>query len=332
MKKNVAIVWGGYSSESVVSEKSAAGIYSFLKNENYNLFMVKIDRSSWTVDYQGEEVAVNKNDFSFVAEGTTTQFDFAYITIHGTPGEDGVLQGYFDMLGIPYSNCGVLASSLTFNKFICNNFLKNFGIDVAESMMLRANDAYQPDQIIRRLGLPLFVKPNLGGSSFATTKVKEITELEPAIREAFQEAPEVMIEQFIGGTEVTCGCYESEKGIIALPLTEVVTSNEFFDYDAKYNGQVEEITPARIPDALTLAIQKETKEIYQLIGAKGIIRADYIIQDNKPVLLEVNTTPGMTGTSFIPQQVEAAGLSMPNVLTEIIEMEYNKIHDKDNNA
>ncbi len=329
MKKNVAIVWGGYSSESVVSEKSAAGIYSFIDKEKYNLYKVKIDREAWEVAYRGDRLPINKNDFSFVADGETTRFDFAYITIHGTPGEDGTLQGYFDMLGIPYSNCGVLASALTFNKFICNNFLKNFGIKVADSIVLRRDDTYREEEVISKLGLPLFVKPNLGGSSFATNKVKERSELNGAIREAFQEAPEVIIEQFIRGTEVTCGCFETGNELVVLPLTEVVTHNEFFDYDAKYNGQVEEITPARIPAAIALAIQEETKEIYRLVDAKGIIRADYILQGDTPVLLEVNTTPGMTATSFIPQQVEAAGMTMADVLSGIIETEYKKLNKKE---
>ncbi len=328
MRKKVAIVWGGYSSESIVSEKSAAGLFSFIDKERYNLFKVKIDRQAWVVEHEGKQIPIDKNDFSFSVNGQAVQFDFAYVTIHGTPGEDGVLQGYFDMLGIPYSNCGVLASALTFNKFICNNFLKSFGIKVADSMLLRKNDPYVPDNIIQQLGLPVFVKPNLGGSSFATTKVKTISELEGAISEAFIEAPEVIVESFIAGTEVTCGCYETEKGIVVLPITEVVTSNDFFDYDAKYNGQVEEITPARIPDQIALAIHKETKDIYRLIDAKGIIRVDYIIKAGVPFLLEVNTTPGMTSTSFIPQQVAAAGLSMTDVLSDIIEKEYNELSNK----
>jgi D-alanine-D-alanine ligase len=326
MKKNVAIVWGGYSSEIVISEKSAAGIYTFLDTGKYTLFKVKIDRHTWEVEHQGNRFPVNKNDFSFVVNGITIRFDFAYITIHGTPGEDGVLQGYFDMLGIPYSNCGVLTSALTFNKFTCNNFLKSFGVKVAPSIVLRGTDTYTPEQIAAELELPVFVKPNSGGSSFATTKVTTINEMKGAIEEAFTEAPEVIIEQFIAGTEVTCGCYDAGKGIIALPLTEVIPANEFFDFDAKYNGQVEEITPARIPAPIALAIQEETKKIYRLLGAKGIIRADYILQDEEPFLLEVNTTPGMTGTSFIPQQVAAAGLSMGEVLSDIIETEYAKIH------
>ena len=324
MKKNIAIVWGGYSSESVISEKSAAGIYSFMDKEKYNVYKVRINRTSWEVEDRGSSFAVDKNNFSFTdGDGRNIGFDFAYITIHGTPGEDGTLQGYFDMLGIPYSNCGVLASSLTFNKFICNHFLKNFDIEVAKSILLRKNDAWQSDKMTASLGLPLFVKPNLGGSSFATTKVKESAQLDKAIEEAFGEAPEVIIESFLQGTEVTCGCFETKKGMTVLPLTEVVTTNEFFDFDAKYNGQVEEITPARLPDEITMTIQQETKRIYHLIGAKGIIRVDYILTGNRPVLLEVNTTPGMTATSFIPQQVRAAGLSMTDVITEIIETALN---------
>src|SRR5690554_5927710 len=220
MKKNIAIIWGGYSSEKIVSEMSAAGISSFIDKEKYNIFRVMIDRERWEVDYYGTTIPLNKNDFSFVAGNQHILFDFAYITIHGTPGEDGVLQGYFDMLSIPYSNCGVLASALTFNKFICNNFLKNFGVEVAESLVLRENDPYHPEEIIAKLGLPVFVKPNMGGSSFATNKVKAATELQGAIEEALQEAPEVIIERFIAGTEVTCGCFESDEGLVALPLTE----------------------------------------------------------------------------------------------------------------
>lgn len=327
MKKNIAIIWGGYSSEIVISEKSAAGIYSFIDKEKYNVYKVRIDRASWEVEDRSRFYPVDKNNFSFT-NGDDRQiiFDFTYITIHGTPGEDGTLQGYFDMLGIPYSNCGVLASALTFNKFICNSFLKNFGIEVANSILLRKNDSYTSDEIISGLGLPLFVKPNLGGSSFATTKVKESSQLENAIEEAFREAPEVIIESFLQGREVTCGCFKTDQGMTVLPLTEVVTSNEFFDFDAKYNGQVEEITPARIPEEITAVIQQETERIYRLIGAKGIIRVDYIlIGDNKPVLLEVNTTPGMTTTSFIPQQVHAAKLSMTDIITEIIETELKQI-------
>jgi len=325
MKKNIAIIWGGYSSEKEVSERSAQGIYSFIDKDKYNLYKVKIDKEVWVAEQMNETFPIDKNDFSFTADGTKILFDFAYITIHGTPGEDGVLQGYLDMLDIPYSNCGVLASALTFSKFTCNNFLKSFGFNVAGSVILRLNDSYNTEAIVKKLGLPVFVKPNIGGSSFATTKVKEVSHLQNAIDAAFGEASEVMVESFISGTEVTCGCYRAGKGFQYLPLTEVVTKNEFFDYNAKYKGEVEEITPARIPDDVAKQIQEQTEQIYHLIGAKGIIRADYIISGGVPVLLEVNTTPGMTETSFIPQQVRAAGLNIADVMTDIIEYEYNRI-------
>ncbi len=325
MKKNIAIVWGGYSSEKEVSEKSAAGIYSFMDKGKYEVYKVKIDKESWSAEYRNNAYPIDKNDFSFTADGRKITFDFAYITIHGTPGEDGTLQGYFDMLRIPYSNSGVLASALTFNKFICNHFLKSFGIKVAQSILLKKDSSFNPNEIVSRLGLPVFVKPNAGGSSFATTKVKETSQLEKAVSDAFRESSEVIIERFVAGTEVTCGCYKIRQGIHVLPLTEVVTHNEFFDYEAKYNGRVEEITPARISDEMTKKIWEETISIYDWVGAKGIIRADYIISNETPVLLEVNTTPGMTATSFIPQQVAAANLSMTDVLSEIIEYEYSKV-------
>lgn len=325
IRKNIAVVWGGYSSERGVSEKSAQGIYNFLDKSKYNVIKVDINEQEWEAQYNNINYPINKNDFSFKSEEQHIQFDFAYIIIHGTPGEDGPLQGYFDMLGIPYSSSGLLACALTFNKFTCNNFLKSFGFKVADSILVRENETYNSEEIIKRLKLPLFVKPNVGGSSFATTKVKGHDQLKPAINEAFTEAPEVLIESFIDGVEVTCGCFKTQIGKTILPITEVVTHNEFFDYEAKYEGQVEEITPARISRELTTQVQQFTSQIYDLVGAKGIVRADYIICNNEPVLLEINTVPGMTETSFIPQQVEAANLSMTQVLSEIIEYEYNKL-------
>jgi D-alanine-D-alanine ligase len=325
MKKNIAIVWGGYSSEIVVSEKSMAGIYSFLDQNLYNVYKVKIDKSGWTSEIEGKVYPVDKNDFSIVRDQERIKIDFAYITIHGIPGEDGHLQGYLDMLDIPYSTCGLMASALTFNKFICNNFLKNFGFTIAKSIYLSKDSKYSVNNIVESLGLPVFVKPNTGGSSFATTKVKSSDKMQDAIDAAFAEASDVIIESFIQGREVTCGCYKTTEREVLLPLTEVITQNEFFDYNAKYMGEVEEITPANLPADLTKSIQKMTSQIYDLVGAKGLIRADFIISDNIPYLLEVNTTPGMTSTSFIPQQVKAAGMSMTDVLTEIIENEYKKI-------
>lgn len=325
IKKNIAVVWGGYSSERGVSEKSAQGIYNFLDKSKYNVIKVDINEQEWEAEYNNITYTINKNDFSFKTEEQHIQFDFAYIIIHGTPGEDGPLQGYFDMLGIPYSSSGLLACALTFNKFTCNNFLRSFGFKVADSILIKENETYNSEEIIKQLKLPLFVKPNVGGSSFATTKVKKNDQLRPAIIEAFTEASEVIIESFIDGVEVTCGCFKTQVGKTILPITEVVTHNEFFDYEAKYEGQVEEITPARISIELTNQIQELTSKIYDLVGAKGIARADYIICNNEPVLLEINTVPGMTETSFIPQQVEAANLNMAQVLSEIIEYEYNKL-------
>jgi len=326
MKKNIALVWGGYSSEIIVSEKSMAGIYSFMDKDKYNVYKVRIDKKSWSVDIDGNIYPVDKNDFSFYQPETNTKvnFDFAYITIHGTPGEDGRLQGYLDMLDIPYSSCGMMASALTFNKYICNKFLKNFGIRIADSYILRENKNYNPEEIVKELKLPIFVKPNIGGSSFATTKVKSLQDLTAAIDTAFGEASEVIIESFIKGREVTCGCYKTKKRSVALPITEVVTANEFFDYKAKYEGEVQEITPADLTDELTNKIQNLSLKIYDLIGAKGFARIDYIIpEDGNPFMLEVNTTPGMTFTSFVPQQVAAAGMNMTDVLNEIIENEFN---------
>lgn len=323
-KKNIAIVAGGYSSEIVISLKSAEGIYSFISKDRYNLFIVLITRDKWVVQLEDKtEIPLNKNDFSFVRNGELVQFDFAYITIHGTPGENGLLQGYFDMLNIPYSCCGVLAASLTFNKYFCNRYLKGFGIKVAKSICLRSKGEKDVTSIIEELGLPVFVKPNDGGSSFATTKVTTENQLQPAIEEAFNEGKEVMVESFMPGTEVTCGCYKIKDKMAVFPITEVVSKNEFFDVDAKYNpASVEEITPARISEALTKEIQTLTSQIYHILNAKGIIRVDYIISNEGEVrMLEVNTTPGMTATSFIPQQVRAAGLNIQDVMTEIIENE-----------
>lgn len=327
MKKNIAVVWGGYTSEIIVSGKSLVGVYSFLDKGKYNVYKVKITKDSWTINMDGTEYPVDKNDFSFInpQDKTKIKFDFAFIIIHGTPGEDGHLQGYLEMLNIPHSTCSMMTSALTMNKFVCNNFLKNFGIQVADSLYLNRETEYDAKTIAARLGFPMFVKPNTGGSSFATTKVKSMDQLQSAIEAAFGETSDVIIESFISGTEVTCGCYKIKGKEVVFPITEVVTDNEFFDYDAKYEGQVDEITPARIPDEMADKIQQLTRNVYDLVNAKGIIRADFIINGDKPYLLEVNTTPGMTATSFIPQQIAAAGLNITEVLTEIIENEFNRI-------
>ena len=327
MKRNLAIIAGGDSSEYGVSLRSAAGIYSFLDKEKYDITIVCLRGNDWKAQVGEDEwVAIDKNDFSFTHKGEKHTFDFAYITIHGTPGENGVLQGYLDMIGLPYSCCGVLAAAMTFNKYTCNHYLKGFGVRVAESVLLRkeamrrlGNEAIG-EEIIEQVGLPCFIKTNVGGSSFGVTKVKTLEEVEPAIKKAFAEGDEVICEAYLKGVEITCGVYKTKEKAVAFPITEVVTSNEFFDYDAKYNGQVDEITPARIPDEVRDAVQAMTLKIYDILGCKGIIRVDYILTEGWTInLLEVNTTPGMTATSFIPQQVRAAGLDIKEVLSEIIE-------------
>ena len=323
MKRNIAIIAGGDSSEYEVSLRSAAGIESFLADQKqYTTTIVLLRGNDWKAKVSENEWAeIDKNDFSFTHNGQKNTFDFAYITIHGTPGENGVLQGYFDMLGIPYSCCGVLAAALTFNKFTCNHYLKSFGIRVAESILLRKGTTHpSAEEIVAQVGLPCFIKTNVGGSSFGVTKVKTVEEVAPAIEKAMAEGDEVICEAFMQGTEITCGAYMTRTQSMAFPITEVVTSNEFFDYDAKYNGQVEEITPARIPDEVRDKVQALTLQIYKLLGCKGIIRIDYILTEGWTInLLEVNTTPGMTATSFIPQQVRAAGLNIGDVLAQIVE-------------
>lgn len=321
MKRTIAIVCGGDTSEFEVSLRSAQGIYSFIDKEKYTLYIVGMRGLDWHVQLpDGTNVPVDRNDFSFMLNGAKVIFDFAYITIHGTPGEDGLLQGYFDMLHIPYSCCGVLAASLTYDKFACSQFLKGFGVRIADSLLLRSGQSISDDDVIEKIGLPCFIKPSLGGSSFGVTKVKTREQIQPAIAKAFAEAREVLVEAFMDGTEITCGCYKTREKSVIFPITEVVTHNEYFDYKAKYEGESDEITPARISDDLTRRVQTLTSAIYDILGAVGIIRVDYIITEGEKInLLEVNTTPGMTATSFIPQQVRAAGLDIKDVMTDIIE-------------
>lgn len=325
MKKNIAIVAGGDSSEVVVSLKSAAGIKSFIDDEKYNTYIVTIVGQDWNVQIsETEKLPIDKNDFTFSQNGEKVKFDFSYITIHGTPGENGILQGYFDLIKMSYSTCGVLTSALTFNKFVCNQYLKGFGIRVEESILLRNGQTISDDEVVEKLGLPCFVKPNVGGSSFGITKVKEISQIQPAIEKAFAEGEEVLIERFFKGKEFTCGMYKTHEKTVVLPVTEIIPKNEFFDFGAKYKNESEEITPARISESLTKRIQQLTSAIYDILGCKGIVRVDYIISDDEVInLLEVNTTPGMTVTSFIPQQVAATGMTMKEVMTDIIESKLN---------
>jgi D-alanine-D-alanine ligase len=320
-KANIAIVAGGDSSEYVVSVKSSANVYSAIDREKFIPWLVSIRNGNWKILENDKEIAaVDKSDFSFVFNGARVQLEYAYIMIHGTPGEDGNLQGYFEMLGIPYSTCGVQSSALTFNKNFCNKYLQSYDIPLAKSLRLMEGQKWNSAEVVKALSLPLFVKPSAGGSSFGVTKVKKEEELADAVGKALEESPEVLIEEFIDGKEFTCGVVKVGDKKIVLPVTEVIPKNEFFDFEAKYTpGMAEEITPARISETLTLQVQALSSRIYDLCNCKGIVRVDYILKDQTFYFLEVNTVPGMTATSFIPQQIKAAGLNLTDLLTEIIQ-------------
>jgi len=319
--KNIAIVAGGDSSEYVVSVRSGANVFSAIDRQKFIPWMILIRNGIWSVLENDKEIAsVDRGDFSFTLNGEKIRLEYAYIMIHGTPGEDGILQGYFDMLGIPYSSCGVQSSALTFNKNFCNKYLRSYDIQMARSLRLVTGEKWNPAEVVRELSLPLFVKPSAGGSSFGVTKVKKEEELTAAVDKALQESPEVLIEQFIEGKEFTCGVVKIGDKKIILPVTEVIPKNEFFDYEAKYTpGMTEEITPARISETLTKKVQSLSSEIYDLCNCKGIVRVDYILKGEIFYFLEINTVPGMTSTSFLPQQIKAAGLNLTDLLTEIIE-------------
>ena len=326
LKRTSAIVCGGDSSEHDVSLRSAQGLYSFFDKERYNVYIVDIKGQDWHVELpDGTTAQIDRNDFSFIEDGKARLFDYAYITIHGTPGENGLLQGYFDLIDLPYSTSGVLVEAMTFDKFVLNQYLSGYGVSVADSLLIRKGyeELVTDDEIEERIGMPCFVKPAADGSSFGVSKVKCKDQLAPAIRKAMLESSEIMVESYLEGTEISIGVFKTKERSVVLPATEVVTSNEFFDYDAKYNGQVQEITPARLTEDITDRVRKITSHIYDILHCNGIIRIDYIIsKEGKISMLEVNTTPGMTATSFIPQQVKAAGLSMTDVLTEIVENQF----------
>lgn len=320
MKKKVAIIYGGYSSESKISEKSGRMLFDAMDRNLYDPYMVEISHKSWHVVLKGGSVSpIDKNKFTFLKNEVETSFDLVMIAIHGTPGEDGKLQSYFDMLGITYVNSGVFGSALTFNKWACNSFLRAFGIATAKAILIRKGESPNPIELADEIGFPCFIKPNGAGSSFGITKVKNLMQMPEAIAKAFEEDDEVVVEEAIGGREITCGLYATETGIITLPTTEIVSHNEYFDYEAKYQGASEEITPAKIPDALSKTIQDKSKAIYRRLGLVGLVRVDFMVnEDDVPVLIEVNTTPGLTEESLVPQQIVAAGDNLTNVLNEII--------------
>jgi len=319
-KPNIAVIAGGDSSEFIVSVKSGANVFEAVDTSRYTPWLVQMKGKEWIVLHSGKKMAdIDKSDFSFKLDGEKINFSYAYITIHGTPGEDGILQGYFDLLKIPYSTCNVHSSSLTFNKWFCINYLKSFGIKMAKSVLVSKGIQYETSAILYELGLPVFVKPNAGGSSFGITKVKSENEFEAAVHKAWQESDEVLVEEFIDGKEFTCGLVQLSGKKIVFPVTEVLPKNDFFDYEAKYTpGATDEITPARIPEKLFKQCQELSARIYDLCQCSGIVRIDYILKEEQFYFLEVNTTPGMTSTSFIPQQIEAMGLTLKKVISDII--------------
>ena len=322
--KNIAIIAGGNSSEYEVSMKSGKNIYDEVDENRYNKYLVILKGRDWHVEIGEKKYPVDRNDFSFTRDGEKILFDFAYITIHGVPGENGLLQGYLDMMGVPYGCCNVLASALTFDKHTCNTYLKSYGVNVADSVMLIRGMTYDVNEIINEVGLPCFVKPNAEGSSFGVTKVKEAAQLEDALKKAFALCREVLIETFIDGTELTCGVVKAGDMDIAMPIAEVIPKNEFFDFEAKYDPtKSDEIIPARISPELTNRIKTLSSMIYDILRCEGIIRVDYIVRDDEIFMLEVNTTPGMTSNRFVPKMVRAMGGTLREVLTKIIDNKLN---------
>jgi len=321
MKKNIAVIGGGNSSEYFISLQSAETIAKAIDKEKYNVYTVQIKGNDWELTsdrFCG--IPINKNDFSFNDNGQKIKFDCAYISIHGTPGEDGKLQSYFDIIGMPYTSCNVLCSSLTFNKYFCNTYLKQKGIKAAKSIMLRKGDNINASKIIEETGLPCFVKPNEGGSSFGISKVKKQEDLIPAIEKAFKESPQVIIEEFVKGREITSGLVKINGKEYIFPLTEIVSANEFFDYEAKYDAEeTQEITPAPIDTGLAEKCKNLSSKIYDYLNCSGIVRIDYILHDGEFNFLEINTVPGMSPASIVPKQIKEYGLVFTNLLTEIIE-------------
>lgn len=337
MKKNIALIYGGDSEEAGVSIKSGRNVADCICRENYNVYEILLRGASWrvlnpsgcAVDVEVAEnclnspqsvgVEVDKTDFSFEADGNRVKFDMAFIMIHGTPGENGLLQGYLEMMGVPYNTCSAYVSAITFDKHSCKRFIEHAGVKMAKDVFIRRGSAWNAEEIIGELGLPVFVKPTNGGSSFGITKVKKVEELAPAIELVFKEYDSVIIEESIVGREFTNGIYPKGGELVRLPVTEIVTSREFFDYEAKYLGESQEICPAQIPDELTARIQDTTEQIYRYMGCSGLVRMDYIVRNDEIYFLETNTVPGMTAMSLVPAQVRAAGIPMGEFFNTLID-------------
>jgi D-alanine-D-alanine ligase len=323
MKKNIAVIWGGDSSEYVVSVKSGRNIFNNIDTHKFTPWLIRMRFEEWHV-MEGEELIapIDKSDFSFVVKGVKIKPDYAFIMIHGTPGEDGVLQGYFDLLKIPYSATGVYASALTFHKFYCDNFLRAFNIKMAKASYFQKGDVINPSELAANYGFPMFIKPSAGGSSFGVTKVKSEDQILAAVEAAYAESNDCLVEEYIDGMELAVGVCELDGKIIPFLPTEVIPNGDFFDYDSKYNvGGATEITPARLPAEKINECQELTVKLYKLIGCHGIVRIDFILKNNEFYFLEANTIPGMTETSFIPQQLNAMGLNLRDIVSQIIEQD-----------
>jgi len=318
--RTIAIVAGGNSSEYPVSVRSAQGVATALDGK-YITYIITVKNTDWFwEDPKGRVFSIDKNDFSLVLDDHRVRFDAAFIAIHGNPGENGLLQGYFDMTGIPYTSCDAFVSALTFNKQACKLYLNEYGIPMTGGLLLRKGQKYDAASIVKQTGLPCFVKPNASGSSFGVTKVRETAEFDEALEKAFAEGNEVLVESFMKGTEVACGVVKTRQKKIVMPVTEIVPKKEFFDYEAKYTeGMSEEITPARMPEELITRIQEMSSEIYDILGCRGIVRVDFIITGDGPQFLEINTIPGMTPESIIPRQAAVFGISETDLYSMVIE-------------
>jgi D-alanine-D-alanine ligase len=321
MKKNIAIIGGGDSPEYDISVKSATQILDVINKEKYNAFPVTLSGMNWKVILpDGKSVPVDVRDFSISYRKKKLWFDYAFIIIHGTPGENGKLQSYFDLQKIPYNTCGVLSSALTFNKYACKIFLKNFGILTAESILLKKHEKFPENKIIETVGLPCFVKPNNGGSSFGTSKVNKTEDLGKAIEYAFTIDNEVLIESFVKGIELSCGLLKTRNEELIFPVTEIVSRNEFFDYEAKYtDGKAEEITPATVSEETQKKCKQLSSEIYNYLSCRGIVRVDFILKGNQLYFLELNSVPGMTRESIVPKQIRAMGFKVEEIIEKVIE-------------
>lgn len=323
MRKNIALLAGGYSGEYIISIKTAETIEKNLDDTKYNVFKIIVTREGWFHENGGDRTEIDKNDFSLIVDGAKVTFDCVFIAIHGTPGEDGRIQGYLDMLRIPYTTCNSIVSALTFNKSYCNKVVKSFNVvNIANSVHLIKGEPFSMGAILDELKLPVFVKPNESGSSLGVSKVKDVGGLLPAIEKAFKEDNQVLIEEFIEGRELTIGVYKTNGYLHALPATEIESKNEFFDYEAKYTpGVTNEITPARIDQSLKEQLESKATHIYRRLNCRGVVRMDFILQAStgKLFFLEVNTMPGQSENSIVPQQVRAAGLSLKEFYGELLE-------------